>query len=99
MFCYIWEYTLRPGSEEAFERSYGAHGTWARFFERDKQYVRTELLRDREDPLRYLTIDYWLSREACEAFRVRHQAEFEALDRSCEALTLHERHVGDFDLT
>jgi hypothetical protein len=98
IYCYVWDYDVRPESTGAFEAAYGPHGTWSQLFERDKQYVRTELLRDRDRPGHYMTIDYWLSRDACETFRARHKAEFEAIDRTCEALTVQERHLGDFDL-
>jgi hypothetical protein len=98
MYCYLWEYEVRPDSTEAFEAAYGRHGVWVRLFQCDKHYVRTELLRDHARPGRYLTIDYWLSRDACEAFRVRHKAEFDATDKACAALTVRERHVGDFDV-
>jgi quinol monooxygenase YgiN len=97
MYCYLWEYEVRPDAIQAFEDAYGRHGAWVRLFECDKQYVRTELLRDRDRPGRYVTIDYWFSRDACEAFRVRHTAEFEAIDKACAALTIREQHIGDFD--
>ena len=43
-----------------------------------------------------MTLDYWESAEAWEAFRRATAKEFEALDERCEALTLSEREIGRF---
>jgi len=57
-----------------------------------------QVLSDRNDPARFMTIDYWSSREACASFRERFRGEFDSIDKSCEALTVQEIHVGDFDV-
>jgi heme-degrading monooxygenase HmoA len=98
MFCYVWEFVVRPDEARTFERSYGSEGEWAELFRRDPGYLRTELLLDREAPTRFVTIDFWTSREAWLSFRERFRSEFDALDRRFEALTLRETHLGDFEL-
>jgi hypothetical protein len=50
------------------------------------------------NPTRFLTIDFWPSREACESFRERFDTEFEALDKSFAQFTPEEVHVGDFEV-
>lgn len=98
MYCYVWEYAVKSGKLSAFEASYGPEGEWVQLFRRDPEYIRTVLLRDRQDPTRFITLDFWTSRDACEAFREKFESEFEALDGRCEALTHRETHVGDFDV-
>ena len=97
MFCYVWEFTVRPEQVGAFLEAYGPQGTWASLFRRDPAYVRTDLHRDVEQPHRFLTVDHWTSREACEAFRDRFRLEYDAIDRRCEAFTTQERCLGQFD--
>ena len=97
MYGYVWEYIVPSEARSAFEASYGPAGEWVRLFRRDPGYIQTVLLRDREAPSRFMTIDFWSSREAWLAFRGRFGAEFEALDARFEALTLRETHLGDFD--
>ncbi len=60
-------------------------------------FVATELNRDLKDPARYLTLDFWESREAYDAFRAQHAAEYAAIDRECEALTAEEKALGAFE--
>ena len=45
-----------------------------------------------------MTIDFWTSREACLSFRDRFRSEFEAIDKSCDRLTVQESHLGDFEV-
>lgn len=96
-FSYIWEFKVRPERLAEFEAAYGPDGDWVRLFRRDPAYLGTDLLRDREDPHRFLTVDRWSSREACLAFRERFRADYGALDARCAGLTLSERPLGDFD--
>lgn len=97
-YAYVWEYVVTPESAEAFERVYGPDGDWERFFQRDPAYLRTDLLRNLRDPSRYLTVDRWVSREACAAFRERYRVEFDALDARCDALTVQESLLGEYAL-
>ena len=86
-----------PGGKRSSSAPTGRGGDWARLFRRGEGYLGTELLRDAADPGRYLTLDRWTSRAAWESFRAGHLAEYEAIDRLCEALTAAEARLGDFD--
>lgn len=98
MYCYVWEFVVTPERVGDFVEAYGPAGDWVRFFRRDPAYVRTLLLRDRENPARFVTLDFWSSRQACEEFRRRYRSEFDVLDTKFEAWTLRETHLGDFDV-
>jgi heme-degrading monooxygenase HmoA len=97
MFVYIWTFDVRPGCEDDFVRTYGADGEWCGLFRRHPGYLRTELLRDVNAPLRWCTIDYWRSRTDRDEFRAQHAAAFEELDARCESMTVSETHVGDYE--
>lgn len=96
-FTYIWQYRVRADRRSEFLDAYRPGGEWTALFSRDAAYVDTRLLRDLDQPDRYLTVDTWLSRSACDTFRKRYAREFAALDRKCEAFTVHEELVGDFE--
>lgn len=63
MYCYVWSYVVRPEYVEAFRTAYGPEGEWVQLFRRDRGYIRTDLLADRDNPEHFMTIDFWSSRE------------------------------------
>ncbi len=97
MLHIVWELRVRVDRRREFEEQYGGAGTWAVFFRGAPGYQKTRLLRDRDDPSRYLTIDVWSDLEAYRAFSEKHAAEYDAIDRRCEELTEKERCLGYFE--
>lgn len=97
-YIYLWEYRVRPDAVEAFLGHYRPDGSWAALFGRGAGYLGTELLCDRDDPRRFMTLDRWRSRDDHAAFVAAHREEFDALDRRCERLTESERLIGEFAL-
>ena len=93
----IWEFEIKPESGAQFEEIYGQDGAWAQLFRQSPEYRGTKLTRDVTRPRRYLTIDYWISREAFHRFKREHAAEYAMLDKQCESLTEHETMVGEFE--
>jgi heme-degrading monooxygenase HmoA len=96
MFIVVWQFEIAEENVAAFEAAYGADGTWARLFRSSPDYQGTELLRDVYVPGAYLTIDRWSSEAAFRTFRKEHDADYESIDRSCDALTLRETRIGAF---
>lgn len=94
----LWTYAVRAERTGEFERLYGPEGGWARLMAGHAGYRGTELLRDRADPRRYVTIDRWDSVGDYERFRERTGAEFAALDAQGEALTVEETRIGAFEI-
>ncbi len=97
MFVALWEFEVKPGSEEKFEKVYGADGAWVRLFARDAAYRGTRLVKDVERERVYLTLDFWETREAYEKFKKENAGEYERMDRECEGMTVKENKVGDFN--
>jgi heme-degrading monooxygenase HmoA len=92
----IWEFRVRRGKQREFERIYGPDGEWAEFFSAGKGYLGTELIRDKEVPLRFLTLDFWKSQSTYELFKKKHRAEYRHIDKRCESLTQRENLIGYF---
>ena len=95
-FVYVWEFIVRDEQIENFSRIYGPTGDWVQLFSRSADYVRTELCQDMNRPQRFMTYDYWTSKESCDQFKQQYKTEFEALDKHCANLTNTENFLGDF---
>ncbi|MBI5842342.1 MAG: antibiotic biosynthesis monooxygenase [Chloroflexi bacterium] len=96
MYLVIWEYQVKPGRQQDFEKIYSTNGLWAKLFKRGAGYLNTELLRDPDRPRRYITIDHWISLEAYEAFLAKWKEDYDALDAHCKDLTERESQLGTF---
>jgi len=95
-YVIVWEFKVRRGKAKQFERAYGVHGEWVRLFRQSPTYIRTELIHDVRQASRYLTLDFWASEAACEAFRADRKDEYSTIDARCEHMTETEREVGRF---
>jgi heme-degrading monooxygenase HmoA len=93
-FTAVWKFVVREGALREFERHYGRDGTWASLFHKARGYLGTELYRSVANAGEYVTVDRWVDEVAYRAFREEHAAEYEALDRECEALTVTEERMG-----
>jgi len=97
MFVVLWEFEVKPGCEDRFERVYGRGGDWDSLFRRDAHHTGTHLFRDATHPRVYLTADYWHSQTAYHAFLQAQQTEYKLIDAECEGLTLRERRIGSYE--
>jgi heme-degrading monooxygenase HmoA len=94
MVATIWRFRVSPESVEAFERTYGPEGDWARLFSRAPGYRGTELLKVHGESGVYLTIDRWVSETDFENAKRTLEHDYAALDRRCEAYTSEETWLG-----
>jgi heme-degrading monooxygenase HmoA len=94
-YLVMWEFKVRAGMEKRFEKVYGSDGEWARIFRQNDSYIKTKLYAS-EAGRTYVTLDYWTSQEAYEAFRKQHAAKYKALDQRCQGMTESEREIGRF---
>ena len=74
MIALVFSYEVRDAG--AFERAYGTGGEWEEFFGTAPGFIGTELLRDVEQPGRYLVIDRWESPEAYNTFANENRDEY-----------------------
>ena len=97
MFLALWEFEVKPGCEERFQLVYGADGEWVRLFRGDPSFIETRLLKDPAAVNKFVTVDFWTSREAYESFKELNHAAYVAIDKRCEGLTVSERCLGNFE--
>ncbi|MFZ1809119.1 MAG: antibiotic biosynthesis monooxygenase [Cyclobacteriaceae bacterium] len=97
VFTYVWEYCVKPEHQDAFEHAYGPHGDWIQLFKKGMGHVATELHQDINNTNRFVTVDYWISKEAFDNFKIQFHEEFKALDKRFEVYTISEKHIGDFE--
>ena len=96
MFVIVWQFEIAEEKISAFEAAYGPDGPWAQLFHKSSDYKGTDLLRDTHESGKFLTIDRWTSEQAFRVFRKQHDAEYEALDRSCDTLVTRETRIGAY---
>ncbi len=95
-YVIVWAFRVRPEKETEFVERYGPEGSWAQLFRRSGGYIRTELVNDVADRLRFLTLDYWQTEEEFNDFRKRNLAEYQRMDQEFEGLTEEETRLGAF---
>ena len=95
MIALVFRYEVRD--PEGFEEAYGPEGDWAQFFRRGHGYIGTELLRDVEEPGRYLVIDRWESSDAYNAFLLEFQPEYVRRSDEARFHYLQELRFGTFE--
>jgi heme-degrading monooxygenase HmoA len=98
MFLILWEFEVKPGGEERFEKVYGPGGDWAQLFRSGTDHRETRLLHDSFRPVVYVTMDFWNSQQAYEEFLRTHHAEYQAIEALGEKLTVSERRIGAYEL-
>jgi len=97
MFVVLWEFDVKSECEEQFIAACSPTGEWARFFATDAKYRETRLLRNITEPLRFVTMDVWESREDYEHFLRSSGDAYQALDARFAGFTTRERHLSSFD--
>jgi quinol monooxygenase YgiN len=68
----VWEFDVRRGKREAFEKFYGADGAWTALSRRSRSFLGSSFLRDQNASTRYLLVEYWSEMVIYE----KHQADF-----------------------
>lgn len=93
----IWEFAVEERLRAEFERAYAPGGPWARLFAESEGFIETRLLRAKESPGTYQTIDRWASREAYAGFKRDFAQAYEALEEEVGELSRRETYIGLFD--
>ena len=98
MYVVIWQYTIRPHFVKSFLEYYGTDGKWADLFRKSDDYLSTELLRSDSDPLQFITIDRWKSKQTYTLFINKNKTTYTALDKITEAWTEREGLIGNYTM-
>lgn len=75
----VTEYVVKADARGWFELAYGPGGAWSEMTDGCEGFRGTTVLRDEEDPRRYLTVDLWTSEDAWEVAVAEHEEAYAAL--------------------
>src|SRR6266481_3190209 len=68
MLNIIWEFHCKPERQAEFENIYKPDGKWSQLFSCSPGYQGTTLIRDQNQPCRYLCADHWDDLTSFQAF-------------------------------
>ena len=81
MFLALWEFEVKSGCTERFQGAYGPQGEWVRLFRTDPSFIQTRLLQDSAAPNKFVTLDFWQTRDAYESFKELNRTAYAAVRR------------------
>jgi hypothetical protein len=96
MIQVVWEFIVKETALDAFQQAYAPGGSWTRLFEAYPGYRGTTLLRDTENPRRFITIDAWATARDRERMQTEGKAAYVNLDELLADLTEDEDELGVF---
>ncbi len=97
MIQIVWEFIVKESAVGRFLRAYGPNGAWSRLFREYPGFLGTTLLRDEENPRRFLTIDLWETGSHRKRMLTQAKAQYSELDDVLADLTESEEEIGIFD--
>jgi heme-degrading monooxygenase HmoA len=92
----IWEYVIKEAARAEFELAYGPGGAWSRLFARCPGFRGTTVLRDTENPRRYVAIEIWKTEAQREQALAESRAEYADLEARLGEWTKSRTEVGTF---
>jgi len=92
----VWQFDIRTGMTEEFERLYGADGDWTKLSRRSRSFLGSSFLRDIGSESRYLLVEYWGEMVVYEKHVADFSDELSALEHVRERLIDRMETVGVF---
>jgi len=92
----VWEFVVKEEARGQFELAYGPGGAWSKLFAQCPGFRGTTLLRDTENPRRYLAIDLWDTEAQREQMLAERKAEYARVDAAFGDWTESRTEVGMF---
>ena len=96
MIAVIWQFDVKKGREDEFEKLYGADGDWTALNRRTRSYLGTSFLRDQSGSARYLLIEYWSEMLVYEQHKAFRDGAIENLDARVNELVVSTEPLGVF---
>ena len=94
----IREFVVKDKARGQFELAFGPGGAWSKLFTKSPGFRGTTLLRDNQDPRRYLTIELWNSEAERDQSMKEQHAEFSELEDVFEEWTESKTEMGSFSV-
>ena len=92
----VWEFVVNDEAQGQFELAYGPGGAWSRLFDQCPGFRGTTLLRDTENPRRYIAIDFWDTLAHRDQVLAEREPEYLSLDAAFAEWTESRTKVGTF---
>ena len=92
----VQEFVVKEEARGQFELAYGPGGAWSNLFDRCPGFRGTTLLRDTEDPRRYLAIELWDTAAQREQTLAERKDEYAILEASFADWAESQTEVGTF---
>jgi hypothetical protein len=92
----VWQFEIRAGGAEEFERLYGADGDWTKLSRQSRSFLGSSFLRDIGAESRYLLVEYWGEMMVYEKHLADFGDEVRALEQQRERLVERMETVGVF---
>jgi len=80
MIAVIWQFDVKKGREEEFEKLYGADGDWTVLNRKTRSYLGSSFLRDQSGSARYLLVEYWSEMLVYEQHRTSRSAVLDEIE-------------------
>jgi heme-degrading monooxygenase HmoA len=94
----VWEFVVEEEARGQFELVWGPGGAWSDLFARCPGFRGTTVLRDTENPRRYLMIDIWDTVAQREQALAERAAEYSELNAAFAEWTESRTEVGVFTM-
>ena len=59
MIAVVWQFQVKAGKQQEFERFFGADGEWSQLARRSRSFLGSSFLRDQSADTSYILIEYW----------------------------------------
>jgi quinol monooxygenase YgiN len=82
----VWQFQVKPGKQQEFERVYGADGEWSRLARRSRSFLGSSFLRDQASDTSYLLVEYWSEMVVYERHRKSFVTDLRTIEERREGL-------------
>jgi len=80
MIAVIWQFDVKQGHEEEFEKLYGVDGEWTALNRQTRSYLGSSFLRDQNRSSRYVLVEYWSEMLVYEQHKGSRSAKIDAIE-------------------
>lgn len=81
MIAVVFQFEVKAGREDEFERFHGADGEWTALSRQSRSFIGSSFLREFASPPRYLLVEYWSEMVVYERHLKDLAAEIAALEQ------------------
>ena len=86
MIAVVWQFQVKPGKQEEFEKFFGADGAWSTLARRSRSFLGSSFLRDQAHDASYVLVEYWSEMVVYERHRQSGATSLRAIEKRREVL-------------